>query len=284
MTDPPWDRVLDEIASAGYSATELGPYGYLPTSFELLSGALERAGLSLAAGFVMVAFEDRQMHDQIEQNARRVAELLVAGGAQTLILIDALAPERGRTAGRSEAAGRLDDDAWQALVEGVTRVAEVAASAGLAVAVHPHVGTYIEFEDEVDRLLGALSPDLVGLCLDTGHTTYAGIDPVQLLDRYAGRLAYVHLKDVDVTRLERARADGQSFLEAVTAGIFRPLGEGSVDFPAVAARLEHVGYSDWATVEQDRLPDSSATPVEEASQSLRYLTEIGLAASSPTNR
>ena len=118
---------------------------------------------------------------------------------------------------------------------------------------------------------------LVGLCPDTGHSTYAGIDPVSLLDRHAQRLAYVHFKDIDTGRLAAARAERLSFPQAVARGIFRPLGDGSVDFAAVAARLAAVGYSGWATVEQDRLPDDSSTPVQEARRSLAYLREIGLA-------
>jgi inosose dehydratase len=115
------------------------------------------------------------------------------------------------------------------------------------------------------------------LCVDTGHTTYAGIDPVALLRRHGDRVSYMHFKDIDAGRLAGARAQGQTFQQAVAGGVFRPLGDGCVDFPAVAAELDRIGYEGWATVEQDRLPDSSSTPLEEARRSLDYLRSVGLA-------
>lgn len=277
--DPPWPRVLDEIARAGYAGTELGPFGYLPTAPDELVAGLREHGLSLAAGFVMESFPDPRLHDSIKQTARRTCELLQAVGATTLILIDAVSPDRVGTAGRSDAAPRLGDAEWAVLLDGLRRVAEVARASGLKAAIHPHVGTHIEFEDEVDRALADLDPELVGLCADTGHSMYAGIDPVALLRRHADRLAYIHLKDIDVTRLATAREHRLSFPQAVARGIFRPLGEGSVDFAAIAQRLAEVGYTGWATVEQDRLPDDSLTPLDEARRSLAYLREIGLAES-----
>jgi inosose dehydratase len=269
--------VLEEIARSGYRGTELGPFGYLPTSAGELVRGLRDHDLSLAAGFVMEPFGDRRRHDGIDEIARRTCELLQAAGARTLILIDAVSPDRIATAGRSDAAPRLDQAQSAVLVEGLTRVAEIARRSGVTAAIHPHVGTHIEFEDEVDRLLADLDPELVGLCLDTGHSIYAGIDPAALLRRHADRLAYVHFKDIDLARLAAARSERLTFYEAVGRGIFRPLGEGSVDFAAVAQRLAEVGYAGWATVEQDRLPDDSSTPMDEARRSLAYLRELGLA-------
>lgn len=277
--DPPWQRVLEEIARSGYAGTELGPFGYLPTHPDELVAGLRESGLSLAAGFVMESFPHRGSHEAIEQTARRTCELLQAGGARTLILIDAVSPDRLGTAGRSGDAPRLGDAEWAVLVDGLRRVAEIARASGLTAAIHPHVGTHIEFEDEVDRVLADLDPELVGLCADTGHSTYAGIDPVALLGRHADRLAYMHFKDIDLARLAAAREAQLTFYQAVARGIFRPLGDGSVDFAAVAERLGEVGYAGWATVEQDRLPDDSSTPVEEARRSLAYLRDIGLAES-----
>jgi inosose dehydratase len=275
--EPPWDRVLAEMAASGYAGTELGPFGYLPTDPGALVDGLAGAGLSLAAGFVMGPFPDRAEHDALVATARHTCELLQAGGAQTLILIDAISPDRLGTAGRGDVATRLRSDDWAALVDGLARVAEVARAAGLTAVVHPHVGTHVEFEDEIEAVLAALDPGLVGLCVDTGHSTYAGVDPVALLEGHAARVGYVHLKDVDDARLAAARAERLSFTDAVARGIFRPLGQGSVDFGAVAAALAALGYSGWATVEQDRLPDQSATPIEEARASLAYLRELGIA-------
>lgn len=277
VQDPAWQRVLEEIAGAGYPGTELGPLGYLPTTEDALREGLRARELLLAAGFVMAPFSLRAEHSAIEAAVRQTCSLLSAGGSRTLIVIDALASHRSATAGRSDVASRLDDEGWTALVEGVRRTAETAASFGVRAAIHAHVGTHVEFEDELERLLTDVEASALGLCVDTGHSTYAGIDPVALLRRHGDRVSYMHFKDIDAQRLAAARAQGQTFQEAVATGIFRPLGDGCVDFPGVAAELERIGYAGWATVEQDRLPDSSTTPLEEARRSLEYLRDVGLA-------
>jgi inosose dehydratase len=278
VQDPPWEHVLDEIARSGYPGTELGPIGYLPVDGSQVASALADRDLALAAGFVMEPLSVRAEHERIEAVTRHTCRLLAAAGARTLIVIDAVAPERVGTAGRADAAPRLDAAGWAALEEGLRRVVAVARQEGdVSVSVHPHVGTHIEFEDEVEQLLSRIDGPELGLCVDTGHSTYAGIDPVALLRRHAARVGYVHFKDLDAERLARARHERLSFYEAVATGLFRPLGDGCVDFPAVRDALAEVGYAGWATVEQDRVPDSSATPFEEACASLRYLREVGLA-------
>lgn len=278
VQDPPWQHVLDEIAAAGYPGTELGPLGYLPMAPDALTSGLQRRRLTLAAGFVMASFSDRAEHDPIDVAVCQTCSLLSEGGSRTLIVIDAIADDRSATAGRSDAALRLDGAAWTALVDGVRRTAETAAGFGLRTAIHAHVGTHIEFEDEIERVLGDVDASELGLCVDTGHSTYAAIDPLALLRRHGDRVCYMHFKDIDEQRLAAARAHGHTFQQAVAGGIFRPLGEGCVDFPAVAGELARIGYEGWATVEQDRLPDTTTTPLEEARRSLEYLRSVGLAA------
>jgi inosose dehydratase len=277
VQDPPWQRVLDEIGGAGYPGTELGPLGYLPLDPAALEEGLRSRGLALAAGFVMAPFSVRAEHDAIDEAVRLTCSLLGAGGSRTLIVIDALDDDRSATAGRSDAASRLDDGGWAALLDGVRRTAEIAGSFGVRPSIHGHVGTHVEFEDEVERLLGDVDAAELGLCVDTGHSTYAGIDPAALLRRHGERVSYMHFKDISPERLATARAQSQTFQQAVGAGVFTPIGEGCVDFPAVAAELDRCGYEGWATVEQDRLPDSSTTPFQEARRSLEYLRNVGLA-------
>jgi len=278
VTDPPWTRVLDEIAGAGYPGTELGPIGYLPRDPDRLVGALHARRLSLAAGFVMAPLAAGAAAAETEAVTRETCRLLRAGRSSTLILIDAVNPERAATAGRSDDARRLDVAAWSRLTDTVRRVAEIASGEySLRVSFHPHVGTDVEFEDEVERLLQDITAGELGLCPDTGHLTYAGMDPLAMLRRHRDRVGYLHLKDIDEERLARVRAERRSFGAAVAGGIFRPLGDGCVDFAGLRAVLGELGYEDWITVEQDRLPESSTTPRAEARRSLEFLARIGIA-------
>lgn len=274
---PPWGLVLDEIAAAGYDGTELGPLDYLPAEAPALRDALAARGLALAAGYVMAPLADPETLDATLARARRTCRLLADAGAAQLVLIDAVSPERSRTAGRSAAAERLDDARWARLVATTDQLAREARRHGLAASFHPHAGSSVEFADEVERLLEETDPELVGLCLDTGHCLYAGIDPLELYGRHARRVRYLHLKDVDADALARALARELSFQQAVAEGVFCRLGDGSMDFAALRQALADHSYRGWATVEQDRLPEEVAGARADAAASLAHLRAQGIA-------
>ncbi len=272
---PPWTRVLDEMAAAGYDGTELGPPGYLPSGQELRE-ALRSRGLQMPAGYLMEPLSSAAELDRILDVARSTCATLAAAGAQTLILIDGLTPGRSATAGRSEDAARLTAEDWSQLVRASEAVCGVAREHGLRVAFHPHAGTHVEFEDEVERMMDDLPAESAGLCIDTGHSLFAGIDPVALLRRHASRLVHVHLKDLDLDVLERCRREALSFEQSVAAGVFTPLGAGSIDLAAFARALHEAGYDGWATFEQDRVVDGIDEALPDARASLEHLRRIGL--------
>jgi inosose dehydratase len=279
--NPPWRQVLDQVARAGYAGIELGPIGYLPESESLLPRELELRGLQLVAGFLFEPLHTRHGIVHALEVAQRTCRLLAAGGARHLVIIQGFTRERERAAGRPGAALPLRAAEWRTLVDGVHEVAQIAGEHGLVPCFHPHAGTDVEFEDEIERLVEDTDPALVSLCIDTGHCAYAGVDPVALYRGCADRVAYFHLKDVDRGRLRGALARALSFEQAVAARVFCPLGEGVVDFAGLGGALEEHGFAGWATVEQDRLPTDSGTPAEHASASLAHLRELGLVARPP---
>jgi inosose dehydratase len=271
--NPPWAEVLDGIARAGYEWTELGPLGYLPEGAD----ELRARGLRACGSFVFEPLHDRGRLDRVLATARRTCRAISAAGGRHLVVIDLVAPDRAATAGRPRDARRLEPREWDALVAAVHAVCTVArAGFGLVPVIHPHAGSHVEFADEIERLLAALPPELAGLCLDTGHCAYAGLDPVELYLRHADRVSYLHLKDVDPAVRERAVAERLGFWEAIEAGIFCPLGAGCVDFRALGRALERHGFDGWATVEQDRKP-GTGDPLADAIASRRHLEAAGLA-------
>jgi inosose dehydratase len=252
---PPWEDVLDGAAAAGFEGLELGPLGYLPDD---AAHELRARGLQLTGGFVFEPLHDPARRSATLSIARRTADRVASAGGRLLVIIDLVSGERARTAGRPAEAVRLDGAGRRALSATVAAVAEIARAAGLRPLVHPHAGTHIEFEDEVEPLLGE-----VELCLDTGHWAYAGHDPVAAYRRWSHRIPYLHLKDVD---LGRRHGD---FWDAVRDGVFCPLGEGSVDFPALLRALDEHGFDGWAVIEQDRVPGGD--PVGDLVTSRRFL-------------
>jgi inosose dehydratase len=252
-TNPPWELVLDEIQQSGVQALELGPVGYLPEDPVLLRDALESRALHAVGSFIFDDLHAPTRAGEIVDTATRACRMIAAALGQVFVIIDRPGPERVSTAGRSEIATRLPPDRWAAMLDVTSRVAAVARDFGLQPVFHPHAGGYVEFEDEIERLVADTDLDL---CLDTGHCAYARIDPVAAIEAYAARLGHVHFKDVDGDVLARIDAEGLDFWTAIERGVFCPLGEGVVDIGAVLDALDRQGYQGYATIEQDRVPGS----------------------------
>ena len=260
-----WQQVLDEIAATGYTGTELGPYGFLPTDPSQLADELAARGLTLLSAFVPVPLAAASSHERGLRSALAVGELLAAVGARFLVLADenGSVPELVAEAGRRTGSA-LSCSEWDVYAEGVDRIARgVYEAHGLSLVFHHHGAGYVETPDEVRSLLERTS---VGLCLDTGHFHFGGGDAVACLREFGARIPYLHFKDY--------RFVGGDYREAVAAGTFCELGKGNVDFPGVLREL--ASYDGWVVVEQDVLDPSPSAPRESASRNREYLRGLGL--------
>ncbi len=249
----PFGRVLDEMAQLGYRGTELGPIGYLPGVPTVLRGALRRRNLALMAAFCPVVLHVPGGLERAWSQASEIIDLLSEVGGELLVLADAGSGERLAKAGRVAPDGSdgFVRDEWQRFAEGVHEIARQAATKAIRTVLHPEAGSYIETPAEIDEALSWCEPDLVDLCLDTGHVTYGGGDASTLAQRYASRIRHVHAKDVDPAVLARVRSSGLSYWEAAAEGIFAPVGAGCVDFAGVLDALRAAEYRGWLIVEQD---------------------------------
>lgn len=270
--------MLGELAACGYTGTELGPLGYLPTDPVRLREALEAHGLALIGAFCPVTLHDPARVGAGIAEADRIIALLAAAGATVLVLAEAGDAARRAIAGRVPADGSagFDEAGWTHFAAGAETIARRAAEQGLITAFHPHAASYIETPEEVDTLLARTDPSLVGLCLDTGHTVYGGGDPALVARTHGARIRHVHLKDVRQAVLHRVATGELDFSAAVAAGVFAPLGDGGVDLRTTLAALRDVGYDGWLVVEQDRVsgPDDAVdAPRADAGRSFAYLQD-----------
>jgi inosose dehydratase len=272
--NPPYGEVLDGIVGAGLRWTELGPAGYLPPRREVL----EARGLRSAAGFVFETLHDPRTRRATVAAARRALDAIAATGGRLLVVIDRPGDPRAATAGRSAAAERLDAARWRQLAATTREIAELAAERAVRAVFHPHAGSYVEFEDEIERLLADVPADVLGFCVDTGHALYAGADPAALVGRHAARVEHLHLKDVAEPQLVAARTERLDFWTAIAQGIFCPVGEGMLDLHGVRDALAAAGYAGLATVEQDRRPRSPGAPADDLRRSVERLRAAGIGA------
>ena len=288
----PYTSMLDELLNAGYSGTELGDYGFMPTEPGALRAELQRRNLTMLGAYEGVNLRDEAAHDEGVARVLRVARLLASvsdvgdpGWQPLLVLADEHSRElvRLQNAGHITPAMALDEASWQTFAAGAEQIARAVKQAtGLRTAFHHHCGGFVETPDEIAELLKRTDPALLGLVFDTGHALYGsgGSDPgtvTHLLERFRERVWYVHFKDMSLEVAARAREQGLTYQQAVGAGVFCELGRGAVPFPAVLAQLEDWGYDGWITVEQDVLP-GMGEPLVSARANREYLAGLEAAA------
>ncbi len=280
-------QMLDELAETGYTGTELGDWGFMPTEPDALRRELVTRQLTMTGAFVPVAFRHRAAHAEGEARALRTARLLAAVADPShppfVVLADdnASDPVRTRNAGRVTREMTLSEDGWRIFAEGVNRVARaVREQTGLRAVFHHHCAGFVETPDEIEHLLALTDPQYVGLVFDTGHYAFGSRRPcadevMRGLERFWPRTQYVHLKDCSPEVAQRAADENWDYHTAVRHGVFCELGQGCVPFDRVAAWLRQHGYRGFVTVEQDVLP-GLGTPKESARRNRAFLRAIGL--------
>ncbi|NUK97095.1 TIM barrel protein [Streptomyces lunaelactis] len=271
----PWQRFLDEVAGAGYEWIELGPYGYLPSDPPRLTEETSRRGLKVSAGTVFTGLHHGPaVWEKTWAHVSDIAALTRAMGAEHLVVIPSF--------WRDDKTGRVLEDStltpaqWRDLAAQTERLGrEVRERHGLKIVVHPHADTHIDSEENVSRFLDATDPDLVSLCLDTGHYAYCGGDSVKLIETYGERIGYLHLKQVDPEILAEVVADEVPFGPAVGRGVMCEPPAGVPALEPVLAAAQALDVELFAIVEQDMYPCPPDKPFPIAQRTRGFLRSCG---------
>lgn len=243
------ETCLSEAKLAGYEGVELGRK--FPREAAVLQPLLERHGLKLVSGWYSARLLERSVEDEIKAMQPHTA-LLKALGAKAMVFAEVSRCVHGERSIPLSKRPRLAEKEWAPFCRRLDEVSDYLNGQGLKLAYHHHMGTVIQAEDEVDRMMD--STRSVGLLLDTGHLSFAGGDPLRALKRHAKRIVHVHCKDIRKDRLARARQKDWSFLDAVVGDVFAVPGDGSIDFDPVLKGLAGAGYRGWLVVEADQDP------------------------------
>lgn len=245
------ERVLSEMKEIGLTATEFGPQGWLPIEAEARAEAVSAYGLEPVGSFFLAVMHDPDF-DPIEQVNRELDAFDVAGGHYLILAADS---------GRDGYDDRpvLDETGWATLFQNLDRISQVCQSRGIVACLHPHWGTMVQNVDEVERVL---DNSTVGLCLDTGHLACGGADVVALTRKYADRVSIVHAKDVYKDKTDKLLTGEIVWGEGIKDGMFAPIGQGDIDFAAIVATLNEVGFDGYYVLEQDIMIDGEPAPGE----------------------
>ncbi len=283
-----YTQMLDELVATGYSGTELGDWGFMPTDPATLAAELHQRNLTLIGAFVPVDLRaDDVAVAPAVNHAIRTATLLaeaavILGQSHPPLLI--LADANGTDPVRTAHAGRITKRAPSGVLVHAANVASTTARAvfaatGLRSAFHHHCAGIVETPEEVRRFLMHIDHEVLGLVFDTGHMLYGSAsnstDLVALLHEFAPHIRLVHYKDCNTTVADHIRATKGDYFAALQAGIFCELGQGAVQFDTISSALNAINYSGWIVVEQDVLPGMGA-PRDSAARNRHYLRTIGL--------
>jgi len=277
----PYTRYLDEVRAAGYRWTELGPYGYQPTDPIVLKDELDSRGLTLTGGTVFVALhKGRAALEQARLDCDAEMATLGPLGARHLVIL----PE-GYTDldGNMTASATLTDDEWTALTTGMSELGRYVADAhGAELVFHTHADSNVGTQTEIERFLEGTDPDVVHLCLDTGHVAYCGADSLAIIRDYPDRIRYVHLKQVDRAIRRRVVDERLGFAPAVRLGVMVEPPDGDPPMEPVLEALDALGRDLFCIVEQDMYPCEAGVPFPIARRTREYFERVGVGAREET--
>lgn len=263
------DRVLSEMHSLGFTHTELGSAGWLPTDFDDLRKVLEGHQLSLLAAFIPLVLHDPSQRTQALQEATEAAELLAATGA----IYFNTAPV---TSADWEPRREYTEAEWTHLYEMLGLIDELCDANGLTQVVHEHHGCVVETAEEIRRVLDNTDTSLV---LDTGHFEVGGESSLDIIAKYPNRIGLVHLKDTKMAIANQLLNNELSLMEAVQAGLFPALGQGDLPLREIVVALEECGFTGWYVIEQDcaisgDVPAADEGPVTDVADSVTFLQTL----------
>ncbi len=282
----PWEIVLDQISSIGFNALELGPYGYLPLEAAVLTEELIKRNSQIVAGTLYDDLVSEESFHRIVAKTHEICKILASVPRPSpiekqkqsppyYVIIDAVKPEREKLP-RTVKAPMLSSDLWHQMVSHIKEISKISYEEyGVRSVIHHHAGGYIDYMDEIDMILYDISKDYAGLCFDTGHAYYAGIDPAQGIRRYGSRIEYVHFKDIDKSVYEVVVEENIGFYEACFKRLMCPIGEGTLDYSSIRRALIDIDYHGWITLEQDRHPNDTNDVPECIEKSVTHLNKLG---------
>ena len=265
-----FEQCVSEMALAGYTGSEVG--NKYPADPVVLKKALDLRGIQICNQWFS-SFLTTQPYEETEKAFIEQVKFLQAMGSKIIGV-----SEQGHSVqGQLETPifgckYIMNDEEWDKVCTGLNKLGKIAKEYGITLTFHHHMGTVIQDPDEVERLMASTDPEYVNLLFDSGHFTYCGADPLEMVQKYSNRIKHVHLKDVRPEVVEKVKAEKLSFLAGVRLGAFTVPGDGCIDFDPIFKVLEDAGYEGYMVVEAEQDP-AKANPLEYAIKARKFITE-----------
>lgn len=263
-------QTVSEMALAGFKGSEVG--SHYPSDPKELKKALDLRGMTICNQWFS-SFLISRPYEETEAAFIKQCDFLTQVGSKCIGVSEQSYSIQGMPDHPiQEGKYVMNDEEWEKLTTGLNRLGQIAKDKGMVLTFHHHMGTVVQTEEEIDRFMASVNPELVFLLFDSGHLSFAGIDPEKILRKYVGRVRHVHLKDLRKDVVKQSEEEKWSFLKGVRAGTFTVPGDGDVDFAPLFRILEDADYEGWIVVEAEQDP-AKANPFEYALKARKYIAE-----------
>lgn len=265
-----FEQCVSEMALAGFTGSEVG--NKYPKNPEILKKALSLRGIEICNAWFST-FLTTKPYEDTEKDFIEHVKFLQAMGAKIVGV-----SEQGHSIQGQQNTPIFDckyvmnDEEWDKLCTGLNKLGKVALEYGISLTFHHHMGTVVQNPDEVERLMANTDSKYANLLFDTGHFTYCGADPLEMVKKYSDRIKHVHLKDIRSEIVKKVKDEKLSFLDGVRLGAFTVPGDGCIDFEPIFKVLEDTGYEGYMLVEAEQDP-AKANPLEYAIKARKFIAE-----------
>ena len=266
-----FEQCVSEMALAGFTGSEVG--NKYPRDTEALKKALQLRGMEICNQWFSCFLLTKPL-EEVEREFRNQLSYLKTMGAKIIGVSEQSHSVQGMV--DTPIFGHkyvMNDKEWEVFCKGLNRLGKIAKEEyGISLTFHHHMGTVVQDEAEVDRMMENTDSEYVSLLFDTGHFAYCGVSPLKMVKKYTGRIKHVHLKDIRKEVVEKVKAENLSFLDGVRLGTFTVPGDGCLDFDPIFKVLEVSGYEGYMLVEAEQDP-AKANPLEYAIKARKYIAE-----------
>lgn len=266
-----FEQCISEMALAGYEGTEIG--NKYPKEPSKLLEYLNPRNLKVASAWISL-FLTTEPFEKTEELFIKHRDFLYELGAKVIVVC-----EQGKNVQRDinksvfTKKPQFSEKEWSLLIEGLNQLGSLAKEKGMEIVYHPHMGTGVQTDSEIQRLMEETDQDKVSLLYDTGHLALSGENPIEMFEKYKYRIKHIHFKDIRQSIAKIARLENDSFLMSIKNGIFTVPGDGYIDFAPILRAIENFGYQGWIIVEAEQDPDK-ANPFRYAKKAKTYLDNL----------
>ena len=264
-----FEQCISEMALAGFTGCEVG--NKYPKDTKVLKKALDLRGMQICNAWFST-FLTTKPYEETEKDFIEHITFLKEMGAKVVGVSEQGHSIQGTDLSIFDDKYVMNDEEWDMLCTGLNKLGKVAKDMGITLTFHHHMGTVVQTEAEIDRLMENTDPELFNLLFDSGHLAYCGEDYMSVLKKYINRIKHVHLKDIRPDVIADVKANKESFLQGVRKGTFTVPGDGVIDFAPIFEVLSENDYEGYVLVEAEQDP-AIANPFEYAVKARKYIAE-----------